>query len=64
MQLIRTVSEIKTKIIIPVQTTVILYKSISQKAKELHKLGMSFEAIAKTFKVSKKTVRRACRYDS
>jgi hypothetical protein len=46
MQPIRTASELKVRIIIPVEITVTLYKRISQKAKELKTLGMILESIA------------------
>jgi len=62
LQPIRTISELQVRIIIPVETTVTLYKRISQKAKELKTLGMTFEAIAEALKISKNTVRRALRY--
>jgi len=60
LQPIRTAAEITAQIkICPVRHTY-LYQKFSQKAKELRLLGMSFEQIAKSLNISKKTVINAC----
>ena len=61
MQPIRTEAEIMAQIkICPVHHTY-LYQKFSQKAKELRLLGMSYEQIAKSLNVSKKTAINACK---
>jgi len=52
LQPIRTVAELQIRIIIPIETTVTLYKRISLKAKGLKTLGMTLEAIAKVLKIN------------
>ena len=62
LQPIRTAAEITAQIkICPVQR-VYLYQKYSQKAKELRLLGMSYEQIAKSLNISKKTAINACKY--
>jgi len=62
MQPIRTASEITAHIrILPTKRLLPLYQKISQKAIELHLLGMTCEQIAKSLGVCKNTVRKACR---
>jgi len=62
LQPIRTVAEITAQIKICPVRRVYLYQKLSQKAKELRLLGMSYEQIAKRLNVSKKTVINAYRY--
>ncbi len=59
---IRTISEITASIVIPVNKQPILYKIYALKAKQLHMLGMSYEAIGRSLKIGQETARRACRY--
>jgi hypothetical protein len=60
---IRTVSEITSRIMIPVNKQASLYKIFAHKAKQLHMLGMSYEAIGRSLKISQETARRACLYE-
>jgi len=63
LQPIRTAAEITAQIkIFPVRR-VYMYQIFSQKAKELRLLGMSYEQIAKSLNVSKKTAINACKYE-
>jgi hypothetical protein len=57
---IRTASELNANIAIPVNKQPILYKMLALKAKQLHMLGMSHEAIGRSLKISQETARRAC----
>lgn len=61
MQPIRTASEIQVKIIINHIRRTPLYQRLAKKVEELSLLGMSFRAIARNLKVSKKTVINAHR---
>ena len=63
MQPIRTASEIVANIMIPVNKQAILYKIYARKAKKLHMLGMSYEAIGRFLKIGQETARRACHYE-
>ena len=63
MQPIRTAAEIKAQIKIYPVRRVYMYQKFSQKAKELRLLGMSYEQIAKSLNISKKTVINACKYE-
>ena len=63
MQPIRTAAEIKAQIKIYPVRRVYLYQKFSQKAKELRLLGMSYQQIAKSLNISKKTVINACKYE-
>ena len=62
MQPIRTAAEITTQIKIYPVRRVYMYQKYSQKAKELRLLGMSYEQIAKTLNISKKTAINAYKY--
>ena len=62
MQPIRTISEITAHIVIPVNKLVLLYKMFAVKAKQLHMLGMGYEAIGRSLKISQETARKACHY--
>jgi len=42
--------------------TTALYKKLAYKAKQLHMLGMSYEAIDRSLKIGHETARRACHY--
>ena len=63
MQPIRTASEITANIVIPANKLVILYKVFVVKAKQLHILGMGYEAIGRSLKIGQETARRACQYN-
>ncbi len=56
LQPIRTAAEITAQIKICPVRRVYLYQKYSQKAKELRLLGMSYEQIAKSLNISKKTI--------
>ena len=60
---IRTFSEITACIVIPINKQVSLYKIYALKAKQLHMLGMSYEAIGRSLKIGYGTAVRACNYD-
>lgn len=62
MQPIRTISELAARIVIPVNKQVPLYKIFARKAKELHMLGMSYEAIGRSLNIGQETARRACNH--
>ena len=62
MQPIRTAAEITAQIKIYPVHRVYLYQKYSQKAKELRLLGMSYEQIAKSLNISKKTAINAYKY--
>jgi len=63
LQPIRTAAEITAQIKIKPVRRVYLYQKYSQKAKELRLLGMSYQQIAKSLNISKKTVINACQYE-
>ena len=63
LQPIRTAAEITVQIKICPARRVYLYQKFSQKAKELRLLGMSYEQIAKSLNISKKTAINACKYE-
>ncbi|MDP8289487.1 MAG: hypothetical protein P9M02_00745 [Candidatus Susulua stagnicola] len=53
---------IKATIVIePVKRTA-LYQIISQKVKQLHLLGISYESIAKSLNIDKAPAQKACNY--
>jgi DNA-binding XRE family transcriptional regulator len=56
LQPIRTAAEITAQIKINPVRRVYMYQKCSQKAKELRLLGMSYQQIAKSLNVSRKTV--------
>ena len=60
---IRTFSEITADVVIPLNKQVSLYKIYANKAKQLHMLGMSYSAIARSLKIGQETARRACNYE-
>jgi len=62
LQPIRTAAEITAQIKIYPVRRIYLYQKYSQKAKELRLLGMSYEQIAKTLYISKKTAISAFKY--
>jgi len=62
LQPIRTSGEITAHIkILPVHQPY-LYQKLSKKATELRLLGMTYEQIAKSLHINRKTVTKACRY--
>jgi hypothetical protein len=63
LQPIRTASEITAQIKIYPIRRVYLYQNCSQKAKELRLLGMSYEQIAKSLNISKKTAINTCKHE-
>jgi DNA-binding NarL/FixJ family response regulator len=62
LQPIRTASEIQVKIIIQSLQRTPLYQKLAKKVEELSLLGLSLRAIAKSLKVSKKTIKTALNY--
>ncbi len=63
-QPIRTFSEITAHIkIFPVHQPY-LYQKLSKKATQLRLLGMSYQQIAKSLNINKRTAMKACRLDS
>ena len=61
---IRTSAEITAHIkIFPVHQPY-LYQKLSQKAAQLRLLGMSYQQIAKSLNINKRTAMKACRLDS
>ena len=62
MQPIRTAAEITAQIKIYPVRRVYMYQKYSQKAKELRLLGMSYEQIAKSLNISRKTAINAYKY--
>ena len=56
-------SEITANIVIPVNKQVTLYKMLTHKAKQLHMLGMTYEAIGRSLIISQETARKACHYE-
>jgi len=63
LQPIRTAAEITAQIKIYPVRRVYLYQKFSRKTKELRLLGMSYQQIAKSLNISKKTVICACKYE-
>ena len=63
LQPIRTAAEITAQIKIYPVRRVYMYQKFSRKAKKLRLLGMSYEQIAKSLNISKKTVINACKYE-
>ncbi len=63
MQPIRTAAEITAQIKIYPVPRVYMYQKFSRKAKKLRLLGMSYEQIAKSLNISKKTVINVCNYE-
>jgi len=62
MQPIRTASEITANIIVqPLQRTP-LYQKLAKKVTELHLLGMTYKAIAKSLNSAKNTVIKGCKF--
>jgi len=61
LQPIRTAGEITATIRVQPVQSIYLYQKLSQKARELFLLGMSYNKIAKTLKVSKNTIIKACK---
>jgi DNA invertase Pin-like site-specific DNA recombinase len=62
LQPIRTAAEITAHIkILPVHQPY-LYQKLSQKATQLRLLGMSYQQIAKSLNINKRTVMKACKY--
>ena len=52
LQPIQTVAELQVRIIVPIETTITLYKRISLKAKGLKTPGMNLETLAKVLKIN------------
>jgi DNA-binding CsgD family transcriptional regulator len=64
LQPIRTSAEITAHIkIFPVHQPY-LYQKLSKKATQLRLLGMSYQQIAKSLNINKRTAIKACRYKS
>jgi len=62
LQPIRTAAKITAHIkILPAQQPH-LYQKLSKKATQLRLLGMTYEQIAKSLNVNKKTATKACKY--
>jgi len=62
LQPIRTAAEITAHIkILPVRSPY-LYQKLSQKATKLRLLGISYQQIAKSLNINKRTAIRACKY--
>jgi len=55
-------TEITAQIKIYPVRRVYMYQKLSRKAKELRLLGMSYEQIAKSLNISKKTAINVCKY--
>lgn len=62
MRSIRTAGEVTLKIVIETEIRIPIYQKLSDKVKQLHLLGMSFPAIAKSWGIDAKTALRAYRY--
>ena len=62
LQPIRTFGEITAHIKILPAHQPYLYQKLSQKATQLRLLGMTYQQIAKSLKVNKRTAIRACKY--
>ena len=63
LQPIRTAAEIIGHIkILPVHQPY-LYQKLSKKATELRLLGMSYQQIAKSLNINRKTATKACKYE-
>ncbi|MBU0709931.1 MAG: hypothetical protein KJ923_05320 [Candidatus Omnitrophica bacterium] len=62
LQPIRTASEIPVKIIIQSLQQTPLYQKIAKKVAELHLLAMTHKEIARSLKVSERTVLRAWKF--
>jgi len=61
LQLIRTASQITARIKILPARQPYLYQKLSQKSTQLRLLGMSYEQIAKSLNINKKTATKACK---
>ena len=62
LQPIRTAAEITVDIkILPVRQPY-LYQKLSKKATQLRLLGMSYQQIAKSLNINKRTAMKACKY--
>ena len=62
LQPIRTIGEITVHIEILSVHQSYLYQKLSKKATQLHLLGMSYEEIATSLNINKKTATKACKY--
>jgi len=62
LQPIRTASEITAHIKILPARQPYLYQKLPPKATQLHLLGMSYQQIAKSLHINRKTATKACRY--
>jgi len=63
LQAIRTASEISAHIkILPAQQSY-LYQKLSQKATQLRLLEMTYQQIAKSLNINRKTSTKACKYE-
>jgi len=59
MQPIRTISQIKLTIKIPIENSISKYKILSSKVKELKALGLSYRKISYTLGINVKTVMKS-----
>jgi len=62
LRLNSSATEITAQIKIYPVRRVYMYQKLSRKAKELRLLGMSYEQIAKSLNISKKTAINVCKY--
>jgi len=62
LQPIRTAGEITAHIKILPAHQPYLYQKLSQKATQLRLLGMTYEQIAKSLNINRKTATKACEY--
>lgn len=63
MQPIRTTAEVAAHIkILPVHQSY-LYQKLSKKATQLRLLGMSYQEIAKSLNINRKTATKACKHE-
>jgi len=63
LQPIRTAGEITARIKILPARQPYLYQKLSKKATQLRLLGMTYQQIAKSLEVNRKTATNACKYD-
>ncbi|MFC1546366.1 hypothetical protein ACFL4O_01445 [bacterium] len=64
MQPIQTTAEIRSKIIIPVNSRECVYKDIANKVKQLKLLGMPYHEIAEALNISKTTIIKSLKHAS
>jgi hypothetical protein len=64
LQPIRTAGEVDLKIVIEPEIHIPVYQKLSDKVKQLHLLGMSFPAIAKSLGIDPKTTIKAYNFNT